>query len=1353
MLVCPFFVAVCLCVLHPLEPTTASLSRVASQQGSPTIEIEEWSQALATIDEVQREDVEAARGRMEEWIRNRDLVTIARDFGIKKATALLDALDTRAVGLSLVWLEQRVREARLDILRSSEQVEPDVLIDALEALVSTLQSLGRNESVQELDAELKGLLSEVGAEGQPRWLRWKSRRVVALMVDNDPHAACELARELRNVWAELPSADPLEIMRADLVLTDALASSGALDEALELGETTHRYAHEQPGVPLRDRQRATFGLIRVKFLTGDSAGAFQLIEELDAHNEQKLPLDHPDRLKSRSLYAEMLRQQGQLEAAWEVLTELFERLDQAGSADKLLALNVRLGKASTAKSLGRYQDALDWEEQAIELAESVYPSQHPRVTSLKFNLSNTYADLGRLAESRDLGEQVLGVFEVTLSSLHPHRVIATTALASTLTDLGEIDRPRELLDGLLREYRIAGRLDDPRVPTIQINLARMEKDLGNVGLAFELELSALKVLERSKAQDDRVLLAAKENFGTTLYRLGDLEGARRQYEEVYRVRTELHGEDHVETVRVLSGLATLQAEKGDHLYAIQARRKVLKVNRRGYPQGHPETLFAHFNLASSYYSTGDVERAAVLFDSLEQDYRKFFSEDHPEALGLASNIASALHGMGEFERAGRGFERILEIRSGFLEDADPKMVEVRVNLAQVAASLGDDERAYELESAALALLKEQWGAEHPRVLELESSLCKTCLALGRLEEALEHGVRVHTALVRTYEPSNALVLDTKIALAAVHAELGDFSTAFERLAEFLSGQTHGLAEWSRAAPRMARVHSRKGVDRLSDVLGLARELPTSEREAVHFDVLAFTALEGLRSLSRAAPLAQAALADHDALAELQQEVSYYKGKIGDLVQAKGGAQGTNEALLELIEGRDRAEQELRVQLAVAGAAPPATSADSIAAHLRDGDVLVGYLRYRSRAERADRLAAFRLVPGEGVKCFDLGLVAPIAADVAAWRKGMRRPISSDDTGAVSLPEVKAPVRDRGSITELGLELRGKLVDPLIGTDPDSWPERFLVIPDEFLYALPLDALPVDSGVVLGEVLSVRLLNSVQDVAPTENLRGPDGDLVVVGGLDFSSRPVQSSAVTALHPHPLRSGREASFAPLPASREEVQAIARLYGSEFDGDVRSLTGDGASKEEFRKAVADARWLHIATHGWVLDESIASVADRWETSTGGLGNGQRARPLSLGFAPQALCGLALSGANRDQGPDGSLPGILTAEELSSFDLDECELVVLSACDTNVGLSRAGQGIQSMQSALHEAGARGVVSSLWEVDDEATRQLMLRFYFNLWERELSAAEALWQAKLWMRDHGAPASDWAGWQITGGLD
>ena len=119
--------------------------------------------------------------------------------------------------------------------------------------------------------------------------------------------------------------------------------------------------------------------------------------------------------------------------------------------------------------------------------------------------------------------------------------------------------------------------------------------------------------------------------------------------------------------------------------------------------------------------------------------------------------------------------------------------------------------------------------------------------------------------------------------------------------------------------------------------------------------------------------------------------------------------------------------------------------------------------------------------------------------------------------------------------------------------------------------------------------------------------------------------------------------------------------------------------------------------------------------------------------------------------------MPGLITAEELSTLDLSGCELAVLSACDTNVGERRAGQGVASLQKALHMAGARTVITSLWKVPDEATRELMLDFYRRIWIEKKPKGVALWEAKTKLRsakdERGTrlySTRDWAAWVLTG---
>src|SRR5262249_10415142 len=100
----------------------------------------------------------------------------------------------------------------------------------------------------------------------------------------------------------------------------------------------------------------------------------------------------------------------------------------------------------------------------------------------------------------------------------------------------------------------------------------------------------------------------------------------------------------------------------------------------------------------------------------------------------------------------------------------------------------------------------------------------------------------------------------------------------------------------------------------------------------------------------------------------------------------------------------------------------------------------------------------------------------------------------------------------------------------------------------------------------------------------------------------------------------------------------------------------------------------------------------------------------------------------------------GELTAEEIArTWDLD-ADLVVLSACESALGQQAGGEGFLGFAQPLLAKGARGLVLSLWKVDDRATALLMARFYQNLLGQRpglstpLPKAEALDEAKRWLR-------------------
>ena len=73
-----------------------------------------------------------------------------------------------------------------------------------------------------------------------------------------------------------------------------------------------------------------------------------------------------------------------------------------------------------------------------------------------------------------------------------------------------------------------------------------------------------------------------------------------------------------------------------------------------------------------------------------------------------------------------------------------------------------------------------------------------------------------------------------------------------------------------------------------------------------------------------------------------------------------------------------------------------------------------------------------------------------------------------------------------------------------------------------------------------------------------------------------------------------------------------------------------------------------------------------------------------------------------------------MLFLNDLYAMNLN-AELAVLSACETSMGRYAPGEGVLSLARAFARAGAASTLTTLWKVDDEATKEMMVRFYAAL--------------------------------------
>ncbi len=90
----------------------------------------------------------------------------------------------------------------------------------------------------------------------------------------------------------------------------------------------------------------------------------------------------------------------------------------------------------------------------------------------------------------------------------------------------------------------------------------------------------------------------------------------------------------------------------------------------------------------------------------------------------------------------------------------------------------------------------------------------------------------------------------------------------------------------------------------------------------------------------------------------------------------------------------------------------------------------------------------------------------------------------------------------------------------------------------------------------------------------------------------------------------------------------------------------------------------------------------------------------------------------------------------------------VVLSACETGLGMLTRGDGLVGLTRAFIYAGTPSIVTTLWKVNDRASFELRRKFYRNL--KTAKKYEALRQAQLKTMEQFPEPFYWAAYQLTG---
>jgi len=892
-------------------------------------------------------------------------------------------------------------------------------------------------------------------------------------------------------------------------------------------------------------------------------------------------------------------------------------------------------------------------------------------------------------------------------------------IALTLKAQGRYKEAEATYRQALAIQRKAGGPKHPGVATTLQNLANLYLDMGRFREAEPLFQEALQLLAERPGPE---LVGALINAA----RLTSLRGRYAESEAMMiqsiGLAERLYGAQHPFIGQLLINLISLYNEQGRSKEAEQLTQRVTALFKPHMDEQTPEAISMLTILAAQEAWQGRADRGVVLMQRALDLSTRLKGAEHADTAQLMTNVATFQLLDGKPAEAEVLLRRALAIQEKAL-GAD------HLDLADTLASLGGalilQDHYADCEAVALrqiAILDKRLGKKHPRVAEALLNLAALYQLQGKHKQARGLLDRALKIVRTTFGDAHPLVAE------ALH-KLGEVARAQGRLSEALKlhQQASDLDETLLALRLSVASEPQKRVliDQLNDTTRQLLALhwsaaPTSEPAAR----LALTTV--LRRKGRALD----ALADDVAVlrshlgmqeATLLDQLQESRSQLASMSLAATGA--TDPALRKQLDALSdsvhRQEQALLASSdAFRGQEQPATI-DAVQRALPSDGALVEFVTWEPfdptpRTGPDDgvqtwgppRMAAYVLHPDGALQWVDLGPTAELDAQLQRFRKALLRcPTEGEPrSGACLAPgwnleEVKAEGAATAKLVWAPLEPSLKGV------------EHVILAPDGELNLLPFGALVDASGRFLVESRRLSLVTTGRDLLRFGTVRASTAAPVVVSDPNYD-------VVDKVAPTPVMARRASALSSVHWDRlKGTAAEGASVGARLTG-VRTYSGERAD-ERTLKGVHAPSILHIATHGFFLKDA----PDGRAASTRGFIRPAGAEAAKVPEHPLIRSGLVFAGANAGgrQGEDG----FLTALEVSSVDLWGTQLVVLSACETGLGDVQNGQGVYGLRRALVLAGAASQITSLWQVDDAGTLDLMDRTYSHL-SRGVGPAEAL---------------------------
>ena len=1037
---------------------------------------------------------------------------------------------------------------------------------------------------------------------------------------------------------------------------------------------------------------------------------------------------------------------------------------------------------------GKYTEAIPVEREALDVAEATFGEEHSTVAASAYLLATLYDKQGRYTEAEPLYKRAITIYKKSLGPDHPNVATVLNNLARLYKEQGRYAEAEPLYKRALdiREKSLGP--DHPTVAASLNNLAALYDDQGRYAEAEPLYKRAIDIREKALGSDHADVATLLDNLGALYEDQGRYTEAEPLYKRALAIREKALGPDHPDVALSLNNLAALYFDQGRYADAGTLLRRALAINEKTLSADHPQVATALNNLAALYKKQGRYPDAEPFYKRALAIREKALGPDHPDVALSLNNLAELYEAQGRYADVEPFYKRALAIREKALGPDHPDVAISLNNLAELyrtqgryadaeppykralailekalgpdhpnvatslnnLAALYDDQARYAdaepLDKRALAIREKSLGADNPDVATSLNNLGELYFRQGRYADAeplLRRALAIREKALGPEHPLLGLSLMNLAALFYAEAQPAQAEPFFNRAFETLANQFQYYFTYMSEKERLAFLATVQYQFPEYFSFCLTYHLQFPELAGKMYDTVLWE--KGFIAQSAAALEAKIQAGGDPEAIRLLDRLTEKKSEVARLVSAPAAAEAEKQAerrkqIAELEQEANDLEKEL------------VKRSGTLAEEKRLARVT--WQQVRDALKKDDAAVEIVSFPFYDAKngSSPISYVALIVTPESTQPKIVVLG-GTKDSASQPMEDYRLLVSEvQGRALAIGTRFYESFWQPLetaLGTA-----RRIYLSADGVLNQVSLGVVPRDDGKLLMEAYDLRIVTSTKDLLRSIHPSASNNALLV-GNPQFLLSPEQQRAAVARPrspggqqeavlkasgPDPSATLRSATLAvrggcdpsppqggvlcPLPATAVELQTIALLLRAR-NWQVAVEQRENAL-EEVVKAAQHPRVLHLSTHGFFLSDRQVK---RNQSALG--------QPAGL-EDPMLRSGLFFAGADRVLGGDpplaGADNGVLTAYEAATLNLQGTELVVLSACETGLGQTQAGEGVFGLRRALQEAGAESVLMSMWSVPDRETEELMTQFYKN-WLSGMTKPDALRNAQMTERD------------------